>query len=297
MNIVGKIFVFLIFVMSLVFATFSVIVYATHTNYRDEILREEAVGNKPLGWKAQLEDLQRLYEELQAQLEDREDKISQILAERRQAVAGLEAEKERLLAQQTEAQKNYQDLRQLHEKKLAEVESTMNDIRRTQGEIDDLRQQIKRQQETIDETFAAMILRTETNNQLQGEVKRLETTNETLTDQVARAKQLVSFLSDGEVTLDTPVDAIDEPPAVEGRILAVRKRDKDTFVELSVGSDDGLLSGHELQVFRGARYLGNVIVLQTNPDRAAAIVDRATRKGPVQDGDRFESRRATQRRI
>ncbi len=39
MNLVGKIFVVLIFVMSIVFAAFSIMVYATHTNWRQEILR------------------------------------------------------------------------------------------------------------------------------------------------------------------------------------------------------------------------------------------------------------------
>jgi uncharacterized protein YlxW (UPF0749 family) len=41
MNLVGKIFVFLIFSMSVVFMSFAVMIYATHTNWKDEVLRTE----------------------------------------------------------------------------------------------------------------------------------------------------------------------------------------------------------------------------------------------------------------
>jgi hypothetical protein len=39
MNIIGKIFVFAVFVMSLVFMSFAVAVYSTHTNWQAEIQR------------------------------------------------------------------------------------------------------------------------------------------------------------------------------------------------------------------------------------------------------------------
>ncbi len=45
MNLVGKIFVVLILLMSIVFATFSIMVYATHRNWRDEVLKQG------VGWK------------------------------------------------------------------------------------------------------------------------------------------------------------------------------------------------------------------------------------------------------
>ena len=45
MNLVGKIFVVLILLMSIVFATFSIMVYAAHRNWRDEVLKQG------VGWK------------------------------------------------------------------------------------------------------------------------------------------------------------------------------------------------------------------------------------------------------
>ena len=50
MNLVGKIFTVLIFVMSLVFMSFAVVVYATHRNWKEVVERpEDEVGpGKPL---------------------------------------------------------------------------------------------------------------------------------------------------------------------------------------------------------------------------------------------------------
>lgn len=40
MNIIGKIFVFAVFIMSLVFMTFAIALFATNTNWREEIVRD-----------------------------------------------------------------------------------------------------------------------------------------------------------------------------------------------------------------------------------------------------------------
>jgi RNA polymerase sigma factor (sigma-70 family) len=69
------------------------------------------------------------------------------------------------------------------------------------------------------------------------------------------------------------------PPSLEG---VVQKIDNRTGrVEINIGSDDGLIRGHELAVYRSGRsprsslepeYLGRIRILDTNPDQAAAKV-------------------------
>ena len=51
MNLVGKIFVVLILVMSVVFMAFAMAVYATHRNWREVVVNEQAAPDKPLGLK------------------------------------------------------------------------------------------------------------------------------------------------------------------------------------------------------------------------------------------------------
>jgi hypothetical protein len=62
------------------------------------------------------------------------------------------------------------------------------------------------------------------------------------------------------------------------------------LLEISRGSDDGLQIGHTLQVYRGSRYLGRVIVRQVYPDRSVAEVMKDFRRGPIQRGDRVTTR-------
>ena len=78
MNLVGKIFVFLIFCMSVVFMSFAVMIYATHKNWRDEVLRENPGGpGGKIGWKKQLEDeiaaLEQKKEDLEYDIEKAEN--------------------------------------------------------------------------------------------------------------------------------------------------------------------------------------------------------------------------------
>src|SRR5215212_9494584 len=94
MNLVGKIFVALIFIMSLVFAAFSIAVYSTHTNWRQEIVRTpaEVRGNQLPGYKYQLEQARAA----NVRLQDERNKFElRMIAERDakiQALGKMEAE-------------------------------------------------------------------------------------------------------------------------------------------------------------------------------------------------------------
>ncbi|NQT39867.1 MAG: hypothetical protein HQ581_20405, partial [Planctomycetes bacterium] len=57
MNLVGKIFTVFIFLMSLVFMSFAVAVYATHQNWREIVTNQKATAEKPLGLESQLKNV------------------------------------------------------------------------------------------------------------------------------------------------------------------------------------------------------------------------------------------------
>ena len=73
MNLVGKIFVVVIFVMSLVFMTLAMMVYAMHKNWRDVVVNEKEEPGKPLGLSRRLQDEQAHNKALADQL----DKLKQ----------------------------------------------------------------------------------------------------------------------------------------------------------------------------------------------------------------------------
>ncbi|HEY1068789.1 MAG TPA: hypothetical protein VGE52_21885, partial [Pirellulales bacterium] len=79
---------------------------------------------------------------------------------------------------------------------------------------------------------------------------------------------------------------IQNPPKVEGKIVALNAAAK--LFEISLGSDDGIVPGHELRVFRlgtTPRYLGTLKVVESGPDRAVGKLVDGTQQGPIERDD------------
>ncbi|MHC4404917.1 MAG: hypothetical protein ACYTG0_35165 [Planctomycetota bacterium] len=69
-------------------------------------------------------------------------------------------------------------------------------------------------------------------------------------------------------------------------------------VEISIGTNSGLKSGHVLEVFRVAEgkttSLGHIEVYQTAPDKSICKADPSLLKDPIQEGDRVSYRKPEQ---
>ncbi|HVW01802.1 MAG TPA: hypothetical protein VHB77_15730 [Planctomycetaceae bacterium] len=91
-------------------------------------------------------------------------------------------------------------------------------------------------------------------------------------------------------------DAVATPPAetVTGKVLAVTKSKEGTeYIEISVGSDDGLVKGHQLYVYHTGdkpKYLGKIQLVFTQPDKAVGIVLDKTKNGIIEKGDRVSTK-------
>src|SRR5690606_20255127 len=84
------------------------------------------------------------------------------------------------------------------------------------------------------------------------------------------------------------------PPVVDGIVEATQKSSRGVteFVQISIGSDDGLVEGHELDVYRtglsnGSRpvYLGRIKLTTVEPDRAVGVVTHRPKNGIIERGD------------
>ena len=104
MTFVGKIFVVLIFVMSLVFMSFAVVVYATHRNWYAVV--ENSRTDRPPGLKVQLEDKKREVEAALAVRQKIEAEVADEKSARIREVAKLTTLVEELKQQRDELQKN-----------------------------------------------------------------------------------------------------------------------------------------------------------------------------------------------
>ena len=97
--------------------------------------------------------------------------------------------------------------------------------------------------------------------------------------------QMKRVMDSAGLTIDVDTDAI--PPKVDGIVLAVGGKD---LLEVSLGSDAGLKEGHQMEVYRGTQYLGRVIVVKTEPNKAVARILPEFRKGSIRKDDRVTTR-------
>jgi hypothetical protein len=80
------------------------------------------------------------------------------------------------------------------------------------------------------------------------------------------------------------------PPLVYGRVIDTKAADRTgpEYVEISLGSDDGLAEGHKLHVFstkeRG-KYLGEILLVHVVHDGAVGKVLLKSKNGVIQRGD------------
>lgn len=282
MTFVGKIFVLLIFVMSLVFMSFAVMVYATHRNWYALVENDRTA--RPPGLKVQLEDRKREVEAAQAVRARHEAEIADEKSARIREVAKLTTQVEELKQQRDELQKNEAKLKQSVDDSVAAMTAAQNTLADLRKEISDLRELDDKVRKERDDKLAESVKLEEQLAQSKGELDRLTKRAAELAKDVA---QYSNRMQEEGIPLET------KTPRVEGVVLAVNANG---LLEISIGADDGLLVGHELDVFRigadtaAGKYLGRVKVVKTDVDRAVARLIPETRKGPIQVDDRVATK-------
>jgi multidrug efflux pump subunit AcrA (membrane-fusion protein) len=290
MNLVGKIFVMLIFVFSILFMGISIAVYQTHKNWRDVIFRAQPDPtdpvNKPIGLKFQLDEARKKLENLTAERNRLETELQTEKATRRQVLAKLESELTEVRRERDQLALQEADLRQKASDADANVRKLTQTLDARLAEIDQLRKDINDARVLRDEKFEQVVQLTDQLHQAQGELERLKLQNLMLAKQFAKARNV---LMTHDLPLELPPDG--QPPRLDGVVLA---SSANGLVEISLGSDDGLLKGHKLDVYRRrggeSKYLGRIEVLQVLPDKAVAKILPEYRKGTIEREDRVATR-------
>ncbi len=282
MTFVGKIFVMLIFVMSLVFMSFAVIVYATHKNWY-AVVENPATANPP-GLKSQIEKLKGELEVAKTNRSKIEAEVAEEKSARMREVSKLTSQVEEVRQQRDEYQKQQAVLTEKSNQAVATMTAAQNTLAKLREEIADLRGINEKVRKDRDEKLAQSVQLEDQLAQAKSESDRLNKRNVELAKDFAHYSKLVQ---DYEIPLEA------SPPRLEGVVLAVNANG---LIELSIGSDDGLAVGHTLEVFRlsaeaaSNKYLGRATVVKVEADRAVARVVPETRQGQVQVDDRVATR-------
>jgi hypothetical protein len=281
MNWLGKVFVVLILIMSLVFMGLAMAVYATHKNWKDVI---EGTPSSP-GLKARLDTATQENQQLQTQHNRQVEELNAEIEASEQQVRKLETERVALVERNTQIQTERDQLVQERRDATAAVAATQANNDRLAADATALRQQIRTEQLARDEAFKATLAATEELHQLKNEFESARKRAQELTKQNADMSYVMR-----ENNLDPATDPNGVVPTVDGEVIQIRRVPGDQLVEISLGSDDGLKVGNTVEVFRGSRYLGRLAVVQTSPDKSVARVDRRFQQGAIQEGDRVATR-------
>jgi len=275
MTLVGKIFTVLVLLMSISFMMLAVTVFATHRNWR-------AMVTDPGGLKEQIEALTKTNVELRDEIVRAKDQIALEQAARRFALAAGQARQEQLAATLQRRQQEYTDLQAAHGTIVETLDRNQNILESLTKENEGLRTEIRTAQQTRDDYFNQVVTMTDSVNRMEGNSRTLQEQHDMLLVQNGKmAKVMRKF----EITVDTPVDGI--APRVDGYVTAVSDKN---FIEISIGSDDGLRKNHLMEVYRKNNYVGRVEIVMVEPDRAVAKIIPEFRRGIIRKGDRVATK-------
>jgi len=280
MTLLGKIFTGLIVMMSVLFLGLAISVYATHVNWREkhsEMAKELTVQS----------DVNRQLRERQADLTAA---IALEQAARRYALAALET---KLKTRSDELEVVQQELAKLTATEgitAGALVTAQNELTAITAEVKALRDEVRVAQQDVDRQFDVVVQLTDETNQMRRVKSDLENRQRPLQSAVAAMKGAMEKLGVGievekDGTVRTDLDRV--PPAVRGEVIEIGEKD---LVEISIGSDDGILVGHTLDVYRDQAYLGKVVVLKTSPDRAVAEILPEFKRGTIRKGDRVATK-------
>lgn len=281
MNLVGKIFVVLVLLMSVIFAAFAVSVYATHRNWVEVIDNENPGPGQDLGLKQQLEQREKRLNEL---TDRRTELARQLTAEQtayEQVRVKLENEREELRRERDQRDADLAQLTQERREAIAAVDVAHQELGRLRSEIDKLESGKLAAEKEREAHFKEVVRLTDELHAAVFELNQLKDTNRELLVELTEMKnKLRAAKIDPDAEMDLPV--------VEGLVLAILG---DGLVEISIGSDDGVRQSHQLFVYRvsGGRstYVGKVEVLRTDVDRSVCKIIEA--QGNLARGDRVAS--------
>ncbi len=283
MNLIGKILVVLNFVASLVFMSFAVMVYATHRNWRDEVMRPEAVAGKPKGLKHQLADRDK---EIQVLQQEKQRLIAEVERTKRtheHRLAQLESRYNALKKIRDDLQQQHATLLSSQAQAIQQMNAVQKRMDTLETEIAQLRQRNDELRKQRDENLRKAVDADEQLAQIRNEYDRLRKRNSEL---LAQVNEITLALQDADIQLD-------DVPRVEGIVSAVNPNGS---VIIDLGSDDGLAPGNQLEVYRlgnsgeSSKYLGRITIVRTFRDHAYGRIVPGITRERIRRGDRVATR-------
>jgi len=279
MNILGKVLVVVVFVLSVAFAVSQMVLFQQRTQWREEYTREL---EKRRSAETRLEDTEGRLDRLKTEFDSvRTEKAGEIeglekrLSEREDDITKLEEEKDWVSNDLSSALET--------QKKLAErLEEKQNTIKEVEAKADELEASLRERKTAVENLEEEKKQLVNTIDGLESDVAELE---EARDDALARLEERKKQLADLEAR-GVRVDIYDPPPEIEGQIS---RADNDFGVAvINRGSEHGVEVNFDFVAYRGDRFITRLYVMEVHPEYSVARVDRDLsdlQEMPMQRGD------------
>ena len=283
MNLVGKIFVVVILVMSIVFMALSMAVYTVQKNWREVVLRQKEEPGKDLGLKYQVEKLKIENEDLKSQKEKAEKSFTDEKAVLVQANTKLQTKLDIETKDRMSLESGQAAMKKEVSDDVAAMSSTQKNSTDFRAERDTLRKELLEAQQDRDAHFKKVVDLTDQLNQAVDEKELLRRRTDDLAKDVAKANDALLWY---KINKDSDYQNANPPKGVKGTVTEVLGHG---LIEIDLGSDQGIRVGHRLEVYRtiGGQptYVGPVEVVKTDPSNSACKIDPKSQNTNVMVND------------
>jgi hypothetical protein len=284
MSNVGKLLVFVQLGLSIVFAAMAGAVYTAHTNWQKKAGElQKAVDSEKASLAKAVQNADMEKSDLTTRLNTASDEKLKKEAE----AQTLQLQVEALQKEKTEMQSQLALQTALAETKATEAGYRNEEALKQRNVNTDVNKR-------LDE--ANVDLRTKTDDLF---VVRTELTDlqAKYTALLQEKANLEKILANTNVNIGEARRMVNKlqspPPLVQGLIQEVRndRTGRTKMMVISIGADDGLLVGHELDAYRSGvdgrqpQWLGKIRVVETRPDQAVCEVVQTAKNGIIEKGD------------
>jgi len=274
MNLLGRLFIVLIFIGSIMFMSMSIALYATHTNWRERAAKLDQ------DLKQKTQDLA----ELQKQKESMESALRLEIASQANKNVALTTRVRQLVQDTEEAQDNVAELREQLDMQVATVRSALEETGLLRARFDGASKALHDSQREWMEMSTELVRKMDEAHGLAVQVANYQTVSSQLAKDYRDAVEVLRRL--GITTADLALYASNPPSGIRGTVTEIRPGG---VIEISIGSDSGLVKGHHLDIVRHregrSSYIGKVEITNVAADRAVAKVMPEFRRGVVQRND------------
>jgi hypothetical protein len=276
MNTLGKLFIVLIFVMSIMFMSFSVVLYATHTNWKNQT--EEK--------KIALDKVTSELNALKKQKADMETALNLEIQRKEKVIASLTTKASEITDENNKFRDDLAKLEEQVAQQVVAVQKSHEDTEKLRERLDGKSKALWDAQQDWAKMATELIQKTDEAHTLALQVSTYQSVGAKLASDYRDA---VEVLKKHGLKPSPDLYSGIPPKDIRGLVTEVRPKG---MIEISVGADAGLVKGHRLDVVRHlegrSSYIGKIEIIKTEADRSAAVILPEFRRGTVQRDDSVE---------